>query len=108
MFSIRHCTKYECIMSGSNHVGETDRRPLDACPECMAKIAWLSGVDPAVRYKKLESVCRSLGLKSEANEFKRKVQRSISKKNLLKQIILRFRHPNVRFTEKHVRTGQKQ
>ncbi|MCA1590089.1 MAG: archaemetzincin, partial [Acidobacteria bacterium] len=32
MFGIRHCTKYECVMSGTNHLGETDRRPLDACP----------------------------------------------------------------------------
>lgn len=38
MFSMLHCTKYECLMSGTNHLGETDRRPLDVCPECMAKI----------------------------------------------------------------------
>src|SRR3712207_7363776 len=25
MFSVRHCTKYECVMNGSNHLGETDR-----------------------------------------------------------------------------------
>ena len=29
MFSMRHCTKYECLMSGTNHMGETDRRPLE-------------------------------------------------------------------------------
>lgn len=39
MFSMRHCTKYECLMSGTNNLQETDRRPLDVCPECMAKIA---------------------------------------------------------------------
>ena len=33
MFSMRHCTKYECLMSGTNHLNETDRRPIDACPE---------------------------------------------------------------------------
>ncbi|HEX6125083.1 MAG TPA: archaemetzincin, partial [Pyrinomonadaceae bacterium] len=32
MFSMRHCTKYECLMSGTNHLGETDRRPHDTCP----------------------------------------------------------------------------
>src|SRR5262249_45006490 len=36
MFSMHHCTKYECVMSGTNHLGETDSRPIDACPECMA------------------------------------------------------------------------
>ena len=33
MFSIRHCTRYECVMSGTNHLGETDRRPIDGIDE---------------------------------------------------------------------------
>lgn len=53
MFSMQHCTKYECLMSGSNHLGETDRRPLDVCPECMAKIAWAMNYEPAERYENL-------------------------------------------------------
>lgn len=53
MFGMRHCTKYECLMSGTNHLGETDRRPLDVCPECMAKIAWAMGYDPEERCRKL-------------------------------------------------------
>lgn len=72
MFSIRHCTKYECIMSGTNHLAETDRRPIDACPECMAKIAWLSGVDPETRYKRLAVFCRKNGMDEEALAFDKK------------------------------------
>jgi archaemetzincin len=53
MFTIRHCIKYECLMSGTNHLGETDRRPLDVCPECMAKIAWGMNYEPAQRYRNL-------------------------------------------------------
>src|SRR5690606_25214957 len=53
MFSMRHCIKYECLMSGTNHLGETDRRPIDACPECTAKICWLSDISAADRYRKL-------------------------------------------------------
>ncbi len=53
MFSMKHCTKYECLMSGTNHLAETDRRPLDNCPECMAKLAWAMKYDPVERYKKL-------------------------------------------------------
>jgi archaemetzincin len=49
MFSIRHCTKYECVMSGTNHLAETDRRPIDACPECTAKILWANELDAAQR-----------------------------------------------------------
>ena len=53
MFSMKHCTKYECLMSGTNHLNETDRRPLDNCPECMAKLAWAMKYDPVERYKRL-------------------------------------------------------
>ncbi|HVF46212.1 MAG TPA: archaemetzincin [Pyrinomonadaceae bacterium] len=72
MFSMRHCTKYECLMSGTNHLGETDRRPIDACPECTAKICWLSDADQAQRYDSLEVFFRNNGMGQEANEFRRK------------------------------------
>ena len=74
MFSMRHCTKYECLMSGTNHIGETDRRPIDACPECMAKICWLSDITASERYRKLAEFCRRNGLTSEADEFDRKAK----------------------------------
>lgn len=74
MFSMRHCTKYECVMSGTNHVAETDRRPVDACPECTAKICWLSDIDIVARYKKLAEFFRKNGLTKEASEFDRKIK----------------------------------
>ncbi|MEO5858891.1 MAG: archaemetzincin [Pyrinomonadaceae bacterium] len=72
MFSMRHCTKYECVMSGSNHLGETDRRPIDACPECMAKIAWMNKEKPLDRYKRLAAFARKYRLTDEAADFKTK------------------------------------
>jgi archaemetzincin len=72
MFSMRHCTKYECVMSGTNHLVETDRRPIDACPECTAKICWLSDIAAAERYKKLAELCSKNGLTAEANDFNAK------------------------------------
>ncbi len=77
MFSMKHCTKYECVMSGTNYLGETDSRPIDACSECMAKICWLSDIAPAERYKKLEAFCRKHGLIHEADEFKRKMNAAL-------------------------------
>jgi archaemetzincin len=59
-------------MSGTNHLGETDARPIDACPECMAKICWLSKFSPVERYERLAEFCRKNGLKDEAVEFTRK------------------------------------
>ena len=72
MFSIYHCTKYECVMSGSNHLDETDKYPIDACPECMAKVCWLSKSEPQIRYKNLGEFCRKNGLKEEADVFLKK------------------------------------
>ncbi|MBK9215730.1 MAG: hypothetical protein IPM59_09015 [Chloracidobacterium sp.] len=74
MFSMRHCTKYECLMSGTNNLAETDRRPIDTCPECMAKICWLSDIAAGDRYKKLAEYCRKNGLASEADEYDRKAK----------------------------------
>ena len=59
-------------MSGTNHLAETDSRPIDACPECTAKICWLTDVDQEERYEKLAAFCRKTGLTKEADEFSRK------------------------------------
>lgn len=72
MFSMRHCTKWECLMSGTNHLAETDSRPVDACPECTAKICWLTDVGQKERYDKLAAFCRKNGLTNEADEFAKK------------------------------------
>jgi archaemetzincin len=50
---IPHCTAYSCRMNGSNNLAEADRRPLEFCPECLPKIWWTWGVDPAERFDKL-------------------------------------------------------
>lgn len=69
MFSIKHCTKYECVMSGTNSLHETDRRPLDACPECMAKICWATNTSPRERYARLARFCEANGLDHERRFF---------------------------------------
>jgi archaemetzincin len=38
MFGIKHCVFFECLMSGSNHLGETDARPMHLCPVCLRKL----------------------------------------------------------------------
>lgn len=74
MFSIRHCTKYECVMSGTNHLAETDRRPIDACPECTAKILWANSLDAAIRYEKLSEFANKHGFIDESRAFEEKKQ----------------------------------
>lgn len=46
MFGIQHCTAHACNMNGSNSLPETDHAPLAPCPQCLAKICWLTGMDP--------------------------------------------------------------
>lgn len=72
MFSFAHCTKYECVMSGTNHLGEMSKRPIDACPECMAKICWMSGYEPKKRYESLAEFCKRHRLKKDFDELSKK------------------------------------
>lgn len=74
MFSMSHCTKYECLMSGTNHIGETDRRPLDVCPECMAKIAWAMKYEPEERYRNLAKFWRNQNWQNEQKSFEEKAE----------------------------------
>ena len=74
IFSIHHCTKYICVMNGTNHLGETDSHPIDACPECAAKIIWLTGENPRQRYLRLAEFCRKYNLKPESESFVKKAE----------------------------------
>ena len=71
MFSIQHCTAFECNMCGSNTRAESDRHPLWLCPECVAKVVHASGDDFVGRYTRLERFCRANGLAEEAEFFAR-------------------------------------
>ena len=65
MFSMQHCTFYECNMCGSNHREEADRRPLWLCPHCLAKLCHATGADPVQRFKDLLAFSQREGLKPE-------------------------------------------
>ncbi|XP_073463208.1 archaemetzincin-2-like isoform X5 [Aquarana catesbeiana] len=53
MFGLRHCKWLQCVMQGSNHLEESDRRPLDLCPICLRKLHSAIGFPMAGRYKAL-------------------------------------------------------
>jgi archaemetzincin len=54
MFGLPHCTFFNCLMNGSNHLGESDRRSLHLCPVCLRKLQWSVGFDVLQRYHALE------------------------------------------------------
>lgn len=72
LFSIEHCTKYLCVMNGSNSLDELDRHPLDTCPECMAKICWATGSDPRRRFERLADFFARQGMSSARALFARR------------------------------------
>ena len=74
MFSMLHCTAYECNMCGSNHREESDRRPIASCPECVAKLWWATGADPVARYRKLAAFCEKQGLKPEQASYEKSIK----------------------------------
>ncbi|MBN3300597.1 AMZ2 protein, partial [Amia calva] len=53
IFGIKHCQWLKCVMQGSNHLEESDRRPLDLCPVCLRKLQAATGFKMAERYKAL-------------------------------------------------------
>ncbi|XP_070707779.1 archaemetzincin-2 [Pempheris klunzingeri] len=53
MFGIKHCQWLNCVMQGSNHLEESDHRPLDFCPICLRKLQVAVGFKIAERYKAL-------------------------------------------------------
>ena len=59
MFSMQHCTFYECNMCGSNHREESDRQPLWLCPICLAKLCHATGADPGKRFDRPSNSARN-------------------------------------------------
>lgn len=78
MFSISHCTFFNCLMCGSNHLEEADRRPMEVCPDCLAKLCFATGADPIRRFEKLIAFYEANGLTAE-RDFCRKSLKKLKK-----------------------------
>jgi archaemetzincin len=74
MFSMHHCTAYQCNMCGSNSVEESDRRPLPLCPECLAKLLYATGAEPLERFRRLVSFCKEHGLTDERHLYEQSME----------------------------------
>lgn len=75
MFGIRHCTHYECVMNGTNSLGETDRRPVHMCPLELRKLRAAVGVDLRARYRELAAFYAAHGLHAEASFSAQRAER---------------------------------
>jgi archaemetzincin len=75
ILGMEHCVRYECVMNGANSLGETDRQPSFACPECQEKLRWNAGFDPRARWAALAGFYESAGLAPEAAFARRRAAR---------------------------------
>lgn len=66
IFSITHCTEYECVMNGANSLREDDAHPMHLCPDDLPKLEWNVGFDRMERYRKLAEFYEKHGLDEEA------------------------------------------
>jgi len=72
MFGLTHCVHWECVVAGSNHQEEADRRPLHPCPVCLRKLHSSIEFDPGEREANLAKVLGELGITDEAEWSKRR------------------------------------
>jgi len=66
MLGMRHCVYFRCLMNGTNHLAESDRRPLHLCPVDLRKAQLALGFDVVERYRALQVFWRSVGVADEA------------------------------------------
>jgi archaemetzincin len=66
MFSLAHCIYFQCLMNGSNHLQESDARPLSLCPVCLHKLQFSIGFDVVDRYRMLLDFYQRMGFEYEA------------------------------------------
>ena len=66
MFGLYHCIYFHCIMNGSNHLGESDARPIHLCPVCLRKLYYSLGFEVLDRYRGLAEFYEKVGFDEEA------------------------------------------
>jgi archaemetzincin len=76
MFGIAHCIYLRCLMNGSNHIAESDERPLHLCPVDLHKLYDSIGFDLMARYAHLRDFCREVGFNDEAHWIDMQLKRA--------------------------------
>jgi len=75
MLGIDHCIAYQCGMNGSNHLAESDRQPLEFCPECQSKLWWTCGIMPLPRYRQLLAFAEKHDLDEETEHWRQSIEK---------------------------------
>jgi len=75
MFGLRHCRTWRCVMNGSNHLAESDSRPVFLCPECLRKLQWNLRFDIMNRYEKMAAFWAREGFEGETQWLRRRIEK---------------------------------
>ena len=75
MFSLAHCIYFKCVMNGSNHLQESDSRPLSLCPICLRKLQFSIGFEVAKRYHRLKQFYGNVGFIFEQDWVTRRLKK---------------------------------
>jgi archaemetzincin len=75
LFGLAHCVYFQCLLNGSNHLAESDRRPLQLCPVCLRKLRQAVGFDVAARYRALSRFYREYGFVDEAAQAEARLEK---------------------------------
>ena len=73
MFGVRHCVYFRCLMNGSNHLAESDARPLHLCPVDLRRLYESVGFDVLERYRQLLEFSQDVGFEDEARWLKGRI-----------------------------------
>ena len=65
MFGLYHCIFYQCCLNGSNHLKESDSRPILLCPVCLRKLYYTIGFDIYHHYRRLFQLYEKVGFKNQ-------------------------------------------
>lgn len=74
IFGMHHCVYFKCPVNGSNHLAESDSRPMQLCPVCLRKLHSTIGFDPVERDRHLIDAYERFGFIDEAAWIKRRLQ----------------------------------
>jgi archaemetzincin len=61
------------VVNGSNHLRESDQRPLHLCPVCLRKLQHSIGFDVGKRYQALADFYRKVGFADEERWVRRRL-----------------------------------
>jgi len=81
MFSLQHCIFFKCVLNGSNHLRESDSRPLTLCPVCLRKLQFSIGFDVVDRYGSLFRVYRKISFDREAGWVTKRLMSIVANEN---------------------------